>query len=186
MLAPLVSYPPGQLSASRLTVKHRVRMLGTMISSSVRLRSGTDRAKNLGKDSGILRFTSPVLVCHDNCALFLGSDTETHSFTDRGTGPFSLSRARHHEVKPIIRKVQNVHIPSSTVPPHPHPRPTSTRRSGHPKLADLTSKSSANNDDALQDWNERASSLFEWVGMVNICAQRYFSSRYRPQGEVRN
>jgi hypothetical protein len=177
MFAPLVSHThPWQLSASRLIATHRVRMLGTMISSSVRLWSGTDCAKNLGRDSGTLRFTSLILVCHDNCALFLGSDTMTHSFTDRGTGPLSPSRARHHEVKPLIQKLQNVYIPSATVPPRPHPCPTSTRSSGRTKSADFTSKLGANDDDELEDWNERASSLFEWVGMVNICAQRYISS----------
>jgi hypothetical protein len=28
-------------------------------------------------------------------------------------------------------------------------------------------------DNALEEWNERASELFEWIGMVNIGAQRY-------------
>lgn len=34
----------------------------------------------------------------------------------------------------------------------------------------------ADDNDALEDWNERASSLFEWIGMVNIGAQRYVLS----------
>jgi hypothetical protein len=85
-------------------------------------------------------------------------------FTDKGTGPLSPSRAQHHEVKPIIQKLQNVHIPTlALTTPHPNPCSTSTGKAGVD-----------DDDDALQDWNERASALFEWVGMINIGAQRYF------------
>ncbi|KAH9976007.1 ribonuclease P 40kDa subunit-domain-containing protein [Lactifluus volemus] len=75
---------------------------------------------------------------------------------DKGTGPLSPSRARYHEVKPVIRKLQNVHIPTE-----------------RHKSTNGTSKAGVDDDDdALQDWNERASALFEWVGMINIGAQR--------------
>jgi ribonuclease P/MRP protein subunit RPP40 len=41
----------------------------------------------------------------------------------------------------------------------------------------------AEDNDALEDWNERASSLFEWIGMVNIGAQRYVSQYCGPLGD---
>ncbi|KAH9995433.1 ribonuclease P 40kDa subunit-domain-containing protein, partial [Russula compacta] len=96
------------------------------------------------------------------------------SHPDKGTGPLSPSRTQRHKVEPIIRKLQNVHIPTSTLPPRPNLRTTSTGRRGRRDLS-LSHNEKATDDDGndvLQDWNERASSLFEWVGMVNVGAQR--------------
>lgn len=110
-------------------------------------------------------FARSYLICED---LF-------NSFTDKGTGPLSPSRTQRHKVEPIIRNLQNVHIPTSTLPPRPNLRTTSTGRRGRRDLS-LSHNEKATDDDgndALQDWNERASSLFEWVGMINIGAQRY-------------
>ncbi|KAI0255947.1 ribonuclease P 40kDa subunit-domain-containing protein [Lactifluus subvellereus] len=85
------------------------------------------------------------------------------STPDQGTGPLSPSHAQRHEVKPVVRKLQNVHIPTSTLPPHPHP--TSTGRSGLRKSAGVTSETDADDDDALQDWNEKAG-VFIIVEMI--------------------
>lgn len=108
----------------------------------------------------------------------------TNSFADQGTGPLRPSHAQRHEVKPVIRKLQNVHIPTSVLPPHP--RPSSTGGTGRRKSAGVTSEADANYDDALQDWNEKAGVLFEWVGMINIGAQRYCSSQYHPLDDCLN
>lgn len=92
---------------------------------------------------------------------------------DERTGPLSASRARPHKVRPTVQHLQNICVPTSTLPPRPHVHPTSTRRIGRQNLSqgeDVTSKDVYN--DALQDWNERASVYFEWVGMVNLGAQR--------------
>ncbi|KAF8475163.1 hypothetical protein DFH94DRAFT_114519 [Russula ochroleuca] len=98
------------------------------------------------------------------------------SHPEKGTGPLSLSRTRHHKVKPSIRNLQNVHIPTSALPPRPNPRPTSTRRGGHRDLSHGEKTTGTDDNDALEDWNERACELFEWIGMVNIDAQRTFLS----------
>ena len=98
---------------------------------------------------------------------------------EKGTGPLSPSRARHHKVKPSIRKLQNVHIPTSTLPA----RPTSTRHGRHRDLSHGEKITDADDNDALEDWNERASSLFEWIGMVNIGAQRYVFFVVIPCGD---
>ena len=121
-------------------------------------------------------------MCYNIIASFLFMRTD--SFADQGTGPLSPSHAQRHEVKPVIRKLQNVHIPTSALPPHPHP--PSTGRSGRRKSAGVTSEADANDDDALQDWNEKASVLFEWIGMINIGAQRYCSSQYHPRDDCPN
>jgi len=92
-------------------------------------------------------------------------------FTDKGTGPLSPSRTQRHEVKPVIQTLQNVCIPTSALTPRPNPRSTSTGRRGRRDL--LQGETDADEDDAMQDWNERANSLFEWIGMVNIGAQRH-------------
>jgi hypothetical protein len=105
-----------------------------------------------------------------------------YSFTstlDKGTGPLSLSRAQRHEVKPVVQNLHNVRIPTSALSPRPNARSTSTERRGRRDLSSHGERSTdANDDDAIQDWNERASSLFEWVGMVNIGAQRYLPLWY--------
>ncbi|KAH9022465.1 hypothetical protein EDB85DRAFT_1871329 [Lactarius pseudohatsudake] len=93
---------------------------------------------------------------------------------DNGTGPLSASRARLHEVRPAIQHLQNICVPTSALPLRPHVRPTSASRVGRHNLSqgeDVTSEVDVY-DDALQDWNEKASVYFEWVGMVNIGAQR--------------
>jgi hypothetical protein len=98
----------------------------------------------------------------------------TLAIADERTGPLSASRARPHKVRPTVQHLQNICVPTSTLPPRPHVHPTSTRRIGRQNLSqgeDVTSKDVYN--DALQDWNERASVYFEWVGMVNLGAQRY-------------
>ncbi|KAN0130904.1 Ribonuclease P 40kDa (Rpp40) subunit domain containing protein, partial [Lactarius tabidus] len=90
---------------------------------------------------------------------------------DEGTGPLSASRARLHKVRPTVQHLQNIRVPTSTLSPRPHVHPTSARRIGRHNLSqgeDVTSEI----DDALQDWNEKANVYFEWVGMVNIGAQR--------------
>ncbi|KAH9169897.1 ribonuclease P 40kDa subunit-domain-containing protein [Lactarius sanguifluus] len=96
------------------------------------------------------------------------------SSPDNGTGPLSASRARLHEVRPAVKHLQNICVPTSALPPRPHVRPTSVSRVGRHNLSqggDVTSEVDAYHD-ALQDWNEKASVYFEWVGMVNIGAQR--------------
>ena len=138
--------------------------------------------KDLVKESGILHFTSHILVRDITARALLLSGAKPHSFTDKGTGPLSLSRTQHHKVKPTIRNLQNVHIPTSVLPP----RPTSTRRGRHrdsshgEKIRDADDA----DDDALEDWNERASELFEWIGMVNIGAQRYVLRNVVPEGMI--
>jgi len=62
-----------------------------------------------------------------------------------------------------------VNIPTSGLSPRPNPRSPPSGRGG---LSGGDGATSDSDDDALQDWNERASSLFEWIGMVNIGAQR--------------
>ena len=101
-------------------------------------------------------------------------------FTDKGTGPLSPSRTQRHEVKPVIQTLQNVCIPTSALTPRPNPRSTSTGRRGRRDL--LQGETDADEDDAMQDWNERANSLFEWIGMVNIGAQRHVLLSCFPWG----
>lgn len=88
--------------------------------------------------------------------------------SDKGTGPLSPSRTQRHEVKPVIQNLQNVCIPTSGLTPRPNPPSTSTGRRGRRE-----GPTGADEDDAMQDWNETANSLFEWIGMVNIGAQRH-------------
>ncbi|KAH9004778.1 ribonuclease P 40kDa subunit-domain-containing protein [Lactarius hatsudake] len=98
----------------------------------------------------------------------------TRAIADNGTGPLSASRARLHEVRPAVQHLQHICVPTSTLPPRPHVRPTSASRVGRRNLSqgeDVTSEVDVYND-ALEDWNERVSVYFEWVGMVNIGAQR--------------
>lgn len=140
-----------------------------MTSFWIRSHGGIGHAKSPVKGSGISRSTSLILV-HNTTARLLGSVRRKLifvRFAEKGTGPLSPSRARHHKVKPNIQHLQNVHIPTFALPPHP----TSNRRgrdlSQDEKITD------PDDSDALEDWNERASSLFEWIGMVNIGAQRY-------------
>ena len=68
-----------------------------------------------------------------------------------------------------MQYLQNVHIPSFALPP----RPTSNRREIHRDLPYGEKIMDGDVNDALEDWNERVNSLFEWIGMVNIGAQRY-------------
>jgi hypothetical protein len=93
--------------------------------------------------------------------------------TDKATGPLSPSRAQRHEVKPVVQTLQNVRIPASALHPRPNPRMASSGRKGRRDLSHGERPTDADDDDAIQDWNERASSLFEWIGMVNIGAQRH-------------
>ncbi|KAI0285778.1 hypothetical protein BGY98DRAFT_943344 [Russula aff. rugulosa BPL654] len=72
----------------------------------------------------------------------------------KGTGPLSPS--------PNIRHLQNVHIPTFALPPRP--RPTSNKRGKHRDLSHGEKITDPDDNDALEDWNERASSLFEWLG----------------------
>ena len=141
-----------------------------MISFWIRLHGGIGHAKNLVKDSGISRATSLILV-HMRLRLFPLWHEDSFRFAEKGTGPLSPSRTRHHNVKPNIQHLQNVHIPTFALPP----RPTSNRRGRHRDLSQGEKITGADDNDALEDWNERASSLFEWIGMVNIGAQRYVS-----------
>lgn len=145
-----------------------------MISFWIRLHGGMGRAKNLVKDSGILRSTSLILVHNTTALLFaLWHEKDSFRFADKGTGPLSPSRSRQHKVKPNIQHLQNVHIPTFALPPRPT---TSNRRGGRHRDSSHGEKiTDADDNDALEDWNERASSLFEWIGMVNIGAQRYVS-----------
>lgn len=99
----------------------------------------------------------------------------TRAIAGEGTGSLSASRARLHKVRPTIQHLQNICVPTSALSPRPHDYPTSARRIGRHDLSqgeDVTSEVDVYND-ALQDWNEKASVYFEWVGMVNIGAQRY-------------
>jgi len=93
---------------------------------------------------------------------------DSFRFAEKGRGPLSPSAARRHKVKPNIQHLQNVHIPTFALPP----RPTSNRR-GKRQHRHGEKITDADDNDALEDWNERASLLFEWIGMVNIGAQRY-------------
>jgi hypothetical protein len=130
--------------------------------------------KNLVKDSGISHSMSLILVHNMTARLFaLWHEKYSFHFAEKGTGPLSPSRAQRHKVKPNIRHLQNVHIPTFALPPRP--RPTSNKRGKHRDLSHGEKITDPDDNDALVNWNERASSLFEWVGMVNIGAQRYVS-----------
>ena len=109
----------------------------------------------------IIRLRDSFALCHG----------DSFRFAEKGTGPLSPSRARRHKVKPNIQHVRNVHIPTFALPP----RPTSNRRGRRRDLIHGEKVADADDNDALEDWNERASELFEWIGMVNIGAQRYVS-----------
>jgi hypothetical protein len=147
-------------------------MFEAMNSFWIRLHGGIGHAKNLVRDSGISRSACLILVHDTTARLFCPVTRRLISFfADRGTGPLSPSRARRHKVKPDIQHLQNVHIPTFTLPP----RPTPNRRGRHRNLSHGEKITDADDNDALEDWNERASSLFEWIGMVNIGAQRYVS-----------
>ncbi|KAI0272541.1 ribonuclease P 40kDa subunit-domain-containing protein [Gloeopeniophorella convolvens] len=94
---------------------------------------------------------------------------------DSGAGPLSCSRAQCHQVKPAIRRLANVRIPLATLSPRPQPHSVSTGPSvchAPTRSNDVSKEAGLEDDDALQDWNEEISSLFEWVGMVSIGAQR--------------
>jgi hypothetical protein len=146
-------------------------MSEAMPSSSIRSLDGTDPARNLEKGNGISRFIPPSLV-YTFPARFYALLKVTRAIADEGTGPLSASRARLHKVRPTVQHLQNIRVPTSTLSPRPHVHPTSARRIGRHNLSqgeDVTSEI----DDALQDWNEKANVYFEWVGMVNIGAQRY-------------
>ena len=145
-----------------------------MISLWIRLHGGIGHAKNLVKDSGISRSMSLILVHNMTARLFaLWHEKDSFHFAEKGTGPLSPSGAQRHKVKPNIRHLQNVHIPTFALPPRP--RPTSNKRGKHRDLSHGEKITDPDDNDALEDWNERASSLFEWIGMVNIGAQRYVS-----------
>ena len=139
-----------------------------MISFWIRLHGGTGHAKSPVKGSGISHSTSLILVHNATARLFALRHENSFSvcFAEKGTGPLSPSRARHHKVKPNIQHLQNVHIPTFPLPPHP----TSNRRGRD--LSQGGKITDPDDSDALEDWNERASSLFEWIGMLNIGAQR--------------
>jgi hypothetical protein len=148
-------------------------MSEAITSSSIRSLDGIGPARNLEKGNGISRFILPGLV-YTFPARFSVVLKVTLAIADERTGPLSASRARPHKVRPTVQHLQNICVPTSTLPPRPHVHPTSTRRIGRQNLSqgeDVTSKDVYN--DALQDWNERASVYFEWVGMVNLGAQRY-------------
>ena len=145
-----------------------------MTSSSIRSLDGTSPARNLEKGNGISRFISPGLVysfpAHSSVVLKI-----TCTITDEGTGPLSASRARLHKVRPTVQHLQNICVPTSALPPRPQIHPNSVRKIGRHILSqgeDVTSEVDVYND-ALQDWNEKANVYFEWVGMVNLGAQRY-------------
>ena len=145
-----------------------------MTSSSVRSLNGTGPAKNLAKGNGILRFISPGLVYYFPARSSVVLKV-TRAIADTGTGPLSASRARLHKVRPTVQHLQNICVPTSALSPRPRVHPISARHIGRHDLSqgeDVASEVDVNND-ALQDWNERASVYFEWVGMVNIGAQRY-------------
>src|SRR6266576_4047767 len=125
-----------------------------MISFWIRLHGGIGHAKNLVKDSGISRSTSLILVHTTTARLFaLCHEDSFRFFAEKGTGPLSPSRARRHKVKPIIQHVRNVHIPTFALPP----RPTSNRRGRRRDLIHGEKVADADDNDALEDWNERAS-----------------------------
>ena len=149
-------------------------MSEAMTSSSVRSLNGTGPAKNLEKGSGISHFISPGLVYYFPRTLFCNSEGDA----DKGTGPLSASRARLYKVRPAAQHLQNICVPTSALSLHPHVHPTSARRIGRHNLSQGKGVGSDVEvyNDALQDWNERASAYFEWVGMVNIGAQRYSRS----------
>ncbi|KAF8269771.1 ribonuclease P 40kDa subunit-domain-containing protein [Lactarius quietus] len=101
-------------------------------------------------------------------------DFAFHISPDEGTGPLSASRTQLHKVRPTVQHFQNICVPTSALSPRPHAHPTSARRTRRRDLSqgkDVTSEVDGYND-ALQDWNERACTYFEWVGMVNLGAQR--------------
>jgi hypothetical protein len=110
-----------------------------------------------------------------------------YSFTpDKGTGPLSPSRAQRHEVKPVIQNLHNVRIPTSALSPRPNPRSTSTGDTGRCDLSHGERLTDADENDAIQDWNEKANSFFEWIGMVNIGAQRHVPLLSLPCGVDRH
>jgi hypothetical protein len=143
-----------------------------MTSSSIRSLDGTSPARNLGKGNGTSHFISPGLVdtFPMRSSVFLNE-----CIADEGTGPLSPSCARLHKVRPAVQHLQNTCVPTSALSPRPHVHPTSSRRVGRHIVSQgegVTSEVDGDND-ALQDWNERASMYFEWIGMVNLGAQRY-------------
>ena len=148
-------------------------MFEAMTSSSIRSLDGTSPARNLEKGNGILRFISPGLVYSFPAHSLVLKITRT--ITEEGTGPLSASRARLHKVRPTVQRLQNICIPTSALSPRPQVHPNSAKKIGRHILSqgeDVTSEVDVHND-ALQDWNEKANVHFEWVGMVNLGAQRY-------------
>lgn len=148
-------------------------MFEAMTSSSIRSLDGTSPARNLEKGNGISRFISPGLVYSFPAHSLVLKITRT--FTEERTGPLSASRARLHKVRPTVQHLQNICIPTSTLSPRPQVHPNSAEKIGRHILSqgkDVTSEVDVHND-ALQDWNEKANVHFEWVGMVNLGAQRY-------------
>lgn len=61
-----------------------------------------------------------------------------------------LDESTFHDIKPQIRKSSAIHIPVLSLPTRPL----------------------APNTDDIEDWNEHMNSLFEWVGMACLGAQR--------------
>jgi hypothetical protein len=91
-----------------------------------------------------------------------------HFLSDPGatspTTPFQ--DCQWHRVLCTKNNLQDVHVPILSLSPRPSP----TNRKMHQSKKGLT----AQNDltEALDDWNRRTESLFEWVGMACLGAQR--------------
>ncbi|KAF8202501.1 ribonuclease P 40kDa subunit-domain-containing protein [Pholiota molesta] len=106
------------------------------------------RAGELGVESG----TWDVIYCSKGP----GATSPTTPFQD----------CQWHRVQCTKNDLQDVHVPILSLSPRPSP----TDRKMHQSKKGLT----AQNDlaEALDDWNRRTESLFEWVGMACLGAQR--------------
>ena len=73
--------------------------------------------------------------------------------------------------------MKDVHVPVPSLALQPNPRPSSRKR----KVDDLDSEIADSKDpedsqiqkDVMNDWNAHIVSLFEWVGMACLGAQRF-------------
>ena len=68
-----------------------------------------------------------------------------------------------HQVQCKTRELKNVHVPVPGL--SPRPEPTLILRGSNRVLED--------SEEGLLDWDDRVQSLFEWIGMACLGAQRF-------------
>ncbi|THH15229.1 hypothetical protein EW146_g5215 [Bondarzewia mesenterica] len=86
--------------------------------------------------------------------------------------PFSPSQTKKHEVEPTVRRLSDVRIPT----PDLSPRPESHQKSVKKRKISTDLHGNENHNDALDDWMEQMTSLFEWVGMAALGSQRLLAN----------